>query len=343
LGKKQLNVFIHVDADPDRESISEGRFPGLSTSEASSQKWDGLLFAVSFLEKFTERMQDIGLSFKSTFFLRADEQIKGLYGTYSEAFRKFYDVIKQHFCVGWHPHLFRWSNRDRCWHQECNDNEWIRKVLVDCYDHLKSNGFCVQFSKMGWCFHNNTTIKTLSDVGLMGDFSALPGARYPGRLEGKSFQDRYDWGNTDPKPYHPREDNYQKPGILKILEVPLTTYGVNGPLVFLYTAKLALESYIRFRLSYPLSFHLMFPVALPVLLSKKNQRKIDELMWESKESDYITLYLHPDELLDTIGRSLFENFVLRMASTADEKGIRISFLGAPELYSLACSMQMSWR
>lgn len=341
MSKKRLNVFMHVDADPDREPSGDAELLGFLSPGKGKQKWDGLRFTADFLQGFTERLQDMGLLFKCTFFLRADEQIKGLYGTYSETFTGFYDEIKQHFSVGWHPHLYRWSSRYECWYQEWNDNEWIRKVLVDCYDHLKSNGFQPQFSKMGWCFHNNTTIKTLSDVGLTCDFSALPGARYPGSLEGRSFQGRYEWGNTDPKPYHPREGNYQKPGTLRILEVPLTTYGVSGPLVFLYTAKLALESYIRFRLSYRLSSRLTFPLALPVLLSNKNQKKISELMWELKENDYVTLYVHPDELLNPFGRSLFENFIFKMASEANEKGAQISFLSASELYSLASSMQMS--
>jgi hypothetical protein len=331
---KQLNVFIHVDADPDNDFLSGNRLARIRIPEACNQKWEGLQFTLRFLERLTDRLHDLGFTFRSTFFLRADEQIKSLYGTYSDAFAKFYDLIRQQFSVGWHPHLYRWSNHDGCWHQESNNNEWMRGVLFDCHDNLQSNGFHVQFSKMGWCFHNNATIKTISDLGLIADFSALPGARCPGRLNGKSFQDRYDWSDTDPKPYHPSENNYQKPGTLEILEVPLTTYQVSGPLVFLFTAKLAFESYIKFHSSYPISLHVKFPFLLPVLLTKKNQEKIDELMWESKESEYITLYFHPDELLDSTGQRLFEDFVFRTTSMADKKGIHVSFLDASDLYNL---------
>jgi len=330
-----LNIFIHVDADPDRGFVGGNKLIARHGRQAYDLKWNGLLATLNYLEKFTDKFQGFGLGFKSTFFLRADEQIKNLYGTYCGAFMRFYDNIRQLSSVGWHPHLYRWSNLNRCWYQECHDNEWMRKVLTDCHEDLELHGFYAQFAKMGWCFHNNTTMKTLSDLGLSADFSALPGAKCLGHLEGKSVLDVYDWSKTEPQPYHPSEEDYQKAGGLDIFEIPLTTYKVSGPLVFLYTTKLTLESYIKFRLrGYSPSSQVMFPLGLLNLSKKQNLKKILELMLKLKENDYITLYFHPDDLLDINIQNILENVILRLFSNAEKHGVELSFVDASELYSL---------
>ena len=333
-----MHVFIHVDADPDNFSMCKINADRQAGVLAGSLKWNGLLATLDYFEELSEKLNKLGLAFRTTFFLRADEQIKNLCGAYSEIFSEYYHKIGQFFTVGWHPHLYRWSEGCHCWYQEYQDGEWMSRVLTDCYDDLKSHGFPVGFSKMGWCFHNNLTMKTLSSLGIKADFSALPGAKSPGYLEnGLSFQNRFDWSRTNAQPYHPNENDYQSIGNLKILEIPLTTYRVGGLTVFFYTIKLALISYLRFDFSYFPSFRVTVPLFLANLKKKEDLEKACELQGKN-EKHYMTMYLHPDVFLDANKRVVFENFILRLVSKAEENGTKISFRDAPRLYEFISKM-----
>lgn len=328
---ESLRIFVHVDADP--KNLHTNNAEANKAHESFEMEWSSLTSTFSFFKAFLEKMERQGVDFKSTFFLRADEQVKNLGKQYSAAFRKFHDDFSRLFCVGWHPHLFRWSNQRQLWQQEHRDNKWISQVLTDTYEDLKSQGFDAQFSKMGWCFHNNTSMKTLSELGIKADFSALPGALSPGRLiGGSSFQDRYDWSRTRPYPYHPSEADYQGLGSLRILEIPLTTYEVNGPREFFYTMKLALSSYRRFDFSYSPSFRRMVPLFLLDLVKLRSLREFCERLMQGNR-DYVTLYLHPGDLLNATAQTVFEDFVLRLLSAAEAYGRKASFVDAQELCS----------
>jgi len=320
-----MRVFVHVDADPDNSDACLFRFPQ-KVGGQGDLRWNGLISTMNFFEELMEKMGAFGLRFKATFFLRADKQIRSLCGTFSEIFTRIYDRVQEPFSVGWHPHLFRWSESSKCWRQEYQDIEWMHKILTDCYDDLVSQGFRIQFCKMGWCFHNNTTITTLSDLSVDADFSALPGIKRPGRLiNGLSVQDRFDWSKTVAKPYHPSEHNYQKPGTLRILEIPLTTLKTNSLTAFLYKTKLALAAYRRFDFSYRPSFRSAIPLFLPNLTSAHNIEKICNLLLSQRERDYITIYLHPSNMLNANGKSLLESFLLQLISTANKHHKKISF------------------
>jgi len=278
-------------------------------------------------------MAAFGLHFKGTFFLRADEQIRSLCGSFSDVFRDFYDRIRAPFSVAWHPHLFRWSESSGCWQQEYQDNEWMREMLTDCHDDLVSQGFRITSCKMGWCFHNNSTITTLSDLSVDADFSALPGIRRPGRLiNGISFQDRFDWSKTAAEPYHPNKCNYQKPGSLRILEIPLTTLETTSLTEFLYSAKLALAAFQRLDFSYLPSLRSATPLFLPNLRSTQSIRELCSILLSRRENNYITIYLHPSDLLDANRKMILEEFLCQLVSTTNKQHGEISFVNSLELY-----------
>lgn len=328
-----MHIFVHVDADPDNSDACLFRFP----QEVGGQgylRWNGLISTISFFQELVEKMEVLGLRFKGTFFLRADEQIRSFCGTFSEIFGRICDRLHEPFSVGWHPHLFRWSESSKCWRQEYKDIEWMHRILTDCYDDLVSQGFRIETCKMGWCFHNNTTITTLSNLSVNADFSALPGIRRPGRLiNGVSFQDRFDWSKTAAKPYHPSEHNYQKPGGLRILEIPLTTFKTYSLTEFLYRIKLALGAYRRSDFSYIPSLRSAIPLFLPNLTSAHIIEKTCKLLLSQREKDYITFYLHPSNILNANGKSMFESFLLQLISAANKHHKKISFVNALELYS----------
>lgn len=283
-------------------------------------------------------MKDFGFNFKAVFFLRADEQVRTACGAFSHVFNKFNDSISESFAVGWHPHLLRWSVRHEIWTQEFRDNHWIQEMLRDCHDDLRAQGFQVRYSKMGWCFHSNVSMKTLSDFGVEADFSALPSARSPGRLiENRSFQDRYDWSRTKPHPYHPNQQDYQSLGDLRILEIPQTTYEVRGIREFLFTMKTSLPFYRKLDFSYPPAFRRSVPVFLPNLINMRNLESFCESL-VNENRKYITLYLHPSDLSSSNAQIVFENFLQELISVADRRSVKLSFADAQELSGLYASL-----
>jgi hypothetical protein len=330
-----LKVFVHVDADPTSlHAPSAHARADRSNSQMDEMNWTSLSLTFNFLKAFGEKTEKQGLIFKSTFFLRADDQIKSIYNEHSHVFLKFHDDISEIFCTGWHPHLLRWSGHTGNWQQEYRDYQWISQSLANTYEDLQSQGFNVLFSKMGWCFHSNTSMKTLSELGIEADFSALPGAKAPGRLiDGRSLQDRYDWSRTKPLPYHPDERDYQSAGDLRILEIPLTTYELSGIGEFLYTLKLALSSYRRLDFSYSPSFRRTAPLILPDLARIQDLKSFCEKLI-LRNRDYIAIYLHPNELLDAPAKTVFENFVFQLASIAEDRRLELSFADARDLFNL---------
>lgn len=50
--------------------------------------------------------------------------------------------------------------------------------------------------------------------------------------------------------------------------------------------------------------------------------------------DYITLYLHPNELLNATAQTAFENFMFQIVSIADKHRLELSFVDAMDLFSL---------
>jgi hypothetical protein len=331
-----MKVFIHVDADPD--SDADSFFSSLRQRNPHSVQWKSLTSTISIFETYKEKMSDSGRDFKAVFFLRADEQIRALYGAFSSIFAKFHDDISKSFGLGWHPHLLRWFDEPKCWSQESKDNAWIQGMLTSCYDDLRTQGFNVKYTKMGWCFHSNRSMQTLSDLGIEADFSALPGARSPGRLIGyRSFQDHYDWHKTEPIPYHPNQQDYQSPGDLGILEIPQTMYQVRGVKEFLFTAKMGLPFYRKLDFSYIPSLRRSVPVFLLDLINMRDLESFCESLVQ-EDQKYVTLYLHPGDLSKSTAQIVFENFVQGLISAADRRSVVLSFTDAQELSGLCASL-----
>ena len=327
-----MKAFIHVDADPD--SDTDLLFSSRPQGNPHENHWKSLRLIISVFEAYREDMSDAGYDLKASFFLRADEQVRALFGGFSSAFAMFYDDIRRSFGVGWHPHLLRWFDEPKCWAQESKDGTWMREMLTNCSDDLKRQGFNFKHTKMGWCFHTNHSMQTLSNLGIEADFSALPGARSPGRLiRNKSFQDKYEWRKTQPHPYHPSQQNYQTPGDLRILEIPQTTYEVWGIREFLFTVKMGLPFYRKLDFSYSPAFRRAVPVFLPNLINMRDLESFCESLVQ-KDRKYVTLFLHPKDLASSKAQGIFETFIRKLISIADKRGIEFSFADAQEMSDL---------
>ena len=171
---------------------------------------------------------------KITWFIRSDEHLKIIFNDYAYPLKNFWDLWKQlrHQGdeIGWHPHLWRWSNQNRCWYQEVSDNRWISHCLENGYKEFIELTKSVTSVRMGWGFHNNFTMKKINDLGLIADLSASPGLKHSGSPDerGSHFLNCYDWSITPEQPYYPSKQDYRRPvknnkKSLDILEIPVTT------------------------------------------------------------------------------------------------------------------------
>jgi len=171
---------------------------------------------------------------KITWFVRSDEQLGIIFDDYAYPLRNFRNLWerlqKQGDEIGWHPHLWRWSNRNKCWYQEVSDKKWISHCLENGHKEFIKLAKNLTSVRMGWSFHNNFTMKKINDLSISVDLSAFPGIRHEGSPDerGSYFVNEYDWSITPHEPYIPSKQDYRRPAKnneqnLSILEVPITT------------------------------------------------------------------------------------------------------------------------
>ena len=186
-------------------------------------------------------------SAKVTWFVRSDEQLKAVFDDYAYPLRNFSDLWKkleqQGDEIGWHPHLWRWSKKNRSWYQEVSDNEWMNHCLEKGHREFVKLIKSVSSVRMGWGFHNNFTMKKVDELGVLVDLSASPDLKHEGGPDerGSHFLNEYDWSITTQKPYRPSKQDYRRSEKnneqnLRILEIPITTVPKSMSRVFIEEA-----------------------------------------------------------------------------------------------------------
>jgi len=110
---------------------------------------------------------------KITWFLRADDQMKVVFDDYAYPLRNFWNLWRklkdQGNEIGWHPHLWRWSDQNGCWHQEISDKQWIGCCLENGHREFVKLFKDLTSARTGWAFHDNFTMKKVNDLGLIAD------------------------------------------------------------------------------------------------------------------------------------------------------------------------------
>src|SRR5205085_4432929 len=99
------------------------------------------------------------------------------------------------------------------------DRDEVRcaQKLVETRAELEAKGFKHLSVRIGEAFHGNAMMKTLDDLGLAVDSTAIPGRT-------RSDESRaFEWGPSPNNPYYPSRRDYRVPDSsdhLSILEVP---------------------------------------------------------------------------------------------------------------------------
>ena len=256
-----LYVAITVDADNDDFSTSDQR---------NELSWRGL----DLIPEIAGAVRDY--NWRVTWFVRADTQIRKCYGSVAHlldslasTWRKLSDGGDE---IGWHPHILN-QDKNGLWHSERDDRCFV-DALRECHEGLRARGHRFNAVRVGEAAGSNLILKTLVDLGLRVDSSAIPG-----RARDDASR-RFDWGPTSNKPYRPSISDYRIAGnpCLPIVEVPMTTLPVR--------ARHEAQSFLRYvNLAYHPS---IFLESIEPWLESADFKHGDQVL---------TLILHPDELM----------------------------------------------
>lgn len=118
--------------------------------------------------------------------------------------------------LGWHMHLMSYDSSESCYSFDA-EPPWLDDAFAALAQH-----FDLRSTRTGWDYCSNWLMRRLDELGVVVDFSALPGNvawQFAGRKK-----IRIDWLRAASAPYHPAIDDYQGRGNLRILEVPITGF-----------------------------------------------------------------------------------------------------------------------
>jgi hypothetical protein len=218
--KRALHVHVTCDADPD-DSTGPSPERGLPT-------WDGL----DLIERIDGVLSRHGIRY--TLFVRADEQIRQLYGAalavYDQHRSLLEGLVAQGHEIGWHPHLQR-RERDSSGQEQyrpLHDERDASRQIVDTYGQIRQADFLFESVRIGEAWHATSVMCVLDALGVRVDSTAIPG-----RARNDDVR-TFDWGPTPRQPYHPSRADYRIPGdpsssdALSILEVPMTTVPIRA-------------------------------------------------------------------------------------------------------------------
>src|SRR5262249_27642296 len=122
---------------------------------------------------------------------------------------------------GWHFHLMSYDPARRSFGFDA-DPAWLNAA----HDALGAH-FDVRSTRIGWDYGSTALFNRLNTLGIAVDFSALPG--HVGWQWAGHDRLRVDWSKSPDAPYHPADDDYQRPGNLRLLEVPIAHFR-NSPI-----------------------------------------------------------------------------------------------------------------
>jgi hypothetical protein len=132
--------------------------------------------------------------------------------------------------IGIHIHTFSWNPELSKWVQTTNP-AYETKIVLNSLEMFKKNiGFDPVSVRMGWNTMSNEIMRTLDANGLLVDASAIPKASCYGKF-GKR-DNIHDWSRAPSIPYHPSSNDYQSPGNMKIVEIPISTLETNKSNIF---------------------------------------------------------------------------------------------------------------
>jgi hypothetical protein len=207
-----VNLLFTIDVDND----------GAQNDERTELSWASI-DRIPHLKDLFDRF-----NLHLTWFIRADNQLQDIYGTAAYILLEHEPLLSELERSGdevaWHPHLNEWCEESRHYFADRDEHRCVQK-LIKTRAELEAKGFKHSSVRIGEAFQGNAMMKTLDELGLKVDSTAIPGRT-------RSDESRaFDWGPTPNRPYHPSSKDYRVPDAgdsLNILEVPMTTMPVKA-------------------------------------------------------------------------------------------------------------------
>ena len=200
-----MKILIGCDVDP--------VLPAFLTSAPENDVW-ACLDEVERLRQAAERLPVI------TWLIRSDESVRFATGQWDSGYvrkRSMWESLRAAgHELGWHMHLASFDRQRGCFGFDAKP-VWLPEA-----HHALAAHYVVKATRTGWDYANDFLLNQLDALGITVDFSALPGCIAWHRFG----HDRIcvDWSRCPKEPYHPSEDDYQRPGRLNILEIPNTQF-----------------------------------------------------------------------------------------------------------------------
>jgi hypothetical protein len=132
--------------------------------------------------------------------------------------------------IGAHIHTFTWDKEQSKWVQ-ARDAKRETEIVRSSVEMFRSKlGFSPMSVRMGWHAMDNNIMKTLDDLNVLVDSSAVPRISCSGKFGERD--NIYDWSRAPYFPYHPSYDDYQSWGKMRILEMPISALEANEANLF---------------------------------------------------------------------------------------------------------------
>jgi len=154
-------------------------------------------------------------------FLRADNQIKNIYGSFDYLIQHnknlIYKINKKNGEINWHIHLY--EKQGFSWEQIKNKKTLLDTFIYNYNNVKKIKQINTNIVRIGECVMDNQLMKLMDDLNIRIDSTALAGRRRNDK------QKNFDWYLTNNSFFHPSVNDFRVPGdnAYNILEVPMTT------------------------------------------------------------------------------------------------------------------------
>lgn len=213
----KLYVILAADTEDNYPSYVPGwwRYGSDYDTDPPKLRFDWL----SHLDELLTCFDIGGLRFKVTWFLRTDPSVG------ARCLNAMTNLIGEAKDAGdemaIHIHTFRRDARSRL--MQCLEQDACKATVSESLGIFKGKmGEVPKSARMGWNYMNNAIMQQLENDGVMYDASCIPGVR-SNLMYG--LRDNFsDWSRAPDSPYNPSYNDYQMPGTMKILEIPITTY-----------------------------------------------------------------------------------------------------------------------
>jgi hypothetical protein len=196
-------VVIGADVDP--------RLPGMRR-RPDWDPWDTL-------ERIPQLEAALGSDLPPmTWLLRADDTIRHVTGAFDSCYRTRQDLWTRLHArgheLGWHFHHWTFGGTPGGFDP---DPAWLPEAHAALSKH-----FPIHATRTGWDYCNSETMRRLAALGITIDFSSLPGHLVWWSIDGERIL--VDWRRAPAHPYRPSANDYQQPGELRILELPIASF-----------------------------------------------------------------------------------------------------------------------